>query len=235
MLGAGAAATFGGCVLRSDATLKIAAASNLRGISKPLEDLLPRTIRVDWTFASSGKLATQICAGLPVDLFLSADRLHAETVHACFASTSSKPKEVVNGRLAWYPIKPSTMPSRVVIANPAAAPFGLAAVQTLESIGWAATEIVIAGSAAAVLQMVAAGAAEFGLSAASFHRSRIARRTAIVSSRHHQPVTQYGVRMDTLNRVAVEFLDILAGHSAVQVWEDFGYEPVVASEFAADV
>lgn len=213
-----------GCRQRDKNRLSVAAASSLRGIVDPLDRSRLGGPPIDWTFGSSGKLASQICAGLPVELFLSANKFYADSVHRCETINASPPIMLADGRLAWFPNRPTQMPSRIVIANPKTAPFGVAAIEALESIGWQNAEIIATGSAAAVLQTIRAGGAAYGLTAASFHDSAERRQSSLVAAVHHRPITHYAVCVGPNHDSAMGLIDHLTDLRSANVWQAGGYD-----------
>ena len=128
------------------------------------------------SYDASGKIAAQVRAGAPIDLFLSAD---IEIVRRLAAEGFVVPESVkpyARGRLAllarkslqvggWKELQRAEF-RHLVIANTATAPYGRAAKQALEQAGlWAKLEgkIVVADSVRQALQQVTSGNAEAGL------------------------------------------------------------------------
>lgn len=127
--------------------LRIAAASDLRA-SLPI-------LAVDYekatgthlviSYASSSSLATQIINGAPIDLFLAADFSFPEKVVAAGRADAATPTLYARGTLVLWarkdsPIQPLNLDSltnprtqHIAIADDTRAPYGIAAVYTLQA------------------------------------------------------------------------------------------------------
>jgi molybdate transport system substrate-binding protein len=129
-------------------TLLVAAASDLvfafREIVSGFEREHGATVRL--TLGSSGNLAQQIRHGAPFDAFFSADRAYVETLVAAGAVRPASPRPYARGILVLAGqaggVPPATLADlaadrvrRVAIANPAHAPYGMAAREALERAG----------------------------------------------------------------------------------------------------
>ncbi|MEO3402343.1 molybdate ABC transporter substrate-binding protein [Mucilaginibacter sp. CAU 1740] len=127
--------------------IKVAAAANLQPVMEVLQkDFKQKTgIGIDPVIGSSGKLVAQISNGAPFDVFLSADMDFPETL---FKNGFAKQKPVVyaSGSLIicstqnigfdnWERLLLSARIKKVAIANPAIAPYGKAAEQSLTDKG----------------------------------------------------------------------------------------------------
>jgi molybdate transport system substrate-binding protein len=128
--------------------LIVAAAANLSSVGDALEAAFWETnpgIDVDFIFASSGALATQIQNGAPFQVFMSADTNFPDRlVKGGFAAGESK--VYARGKLALLSVKPRNFSAglailkqpdieRIAIANPETAPYGKASVQALTAAG----------------------------------------------------------------------------------------------------
>lgn len=164
--------------------IKIAAASNLKFV---LADLAAQYrqqtgVEVDVNFGASGNLARQILQGLPVEQFISADEERvAELVKA--GRTVDAGQRYARGRLALVVPQNSALPltqdvgallkamkpgDKFAIANPALAPYGLAAQQVLQKSGagpLGAHQLVLGDNIGQATQFVATGAAQAGITA----------------------------------------------------------------------
>ena len=164
--------------------IKIAAASNLKFV---LADLITQYrqqtgAQVDVNLGASGNLARQILQGLPVAQFSSADEDRvAELVTA--GRTVDAGQRYAQGRLALIVPQNSALPltqgvaalvramkpgDKFAIANPALAPYGLAAQQVLQSTGagpLGGQQLVLGENIGQATQFVATGAAQAGITA----------------------------------------------------------------------
>jgi molybdate transport system substrate-binding protein len=162
--------------LRADAPATVAAAADLRlvlpGIAAGFTTATGQ--RVTLVFGSSGQMVQQARAGAPYQLLLLADAAHA----ARLAMPGVQRRPYALGRLALVAragtgvrdlagLKAAIAAGRVrhlAIANPAHAPYGVAARAVLAGLGLADTAPRVLGdNVAQALSFVASGAADAGL------------------------------------------------------------------------
>ena len=164
--------------------VKIAAASNLKFVLADLTSQYRQQtgVQVDVNLGASGNLARQILQGLPVAQFISADEVWvAELAKA--GRTVDAGQRYATGRLALVVPKNSALPlaqglaavvralkpgDKFAIANPALAPYGVAAVEALQRAGvWPlpAHQKVLGDNIGQATQFVATGAAQAGITA----------------------------------------------------------------------
>ncbi len=139
---------------RAERPLRVAVAANFEGPARAIAARFQESGGgpVQVVVGSTGKLAAQIAAGAPFDVFLAADRQRPARLDG---------EGAVLRRGAF---------SHLAIANPRLAPYGRAARQVLERLGlWERLRgrIVQGESVAQAGQMVESGAADLGLVAAS--------------------------------------------------------------------
>lgn len=164
----------------------LAAASDLKfAMDELIQQYQAQTGRkVQAVYGSSGQFYTQIVQGAPFDVFLSADELLV-TQLADKGLTQGPGVLYGIGRLVLFvlkasPVKPTLEDLRLAlqdgrlrrfaIANPAHAPYGRAARQSLEKLGlWQAIEprLVLGENVSQAAQFAASGAAEGGIFALS--------------------------------------------------------------------
>ena len=164
--------------------IKIAAASNLKFALADLKSLFQQEtgIQVDVNLGASGNLVRQILQGLPVEQFISADE---DRVAELFKAgrTLDAGQRYATGRLALIVPSNSALPlaqglaavvrglkpgDKFAIANPALAPYGVAAEEALQRSGvgpLAARQKVLGDNAGQATQFVATGAAQAGITA----------------------------------------------------------------------
>lgn len=160
-------------------TLLVAAASDLAPIEAPLQKAFERqNVTIRFVLGSSGQLANQIRHGAPYDVYLSANE--------AFVTELRDQKFLVDavryatGRLALYGSDSLTAllgPAvrHVAMANPAHAPYGVAARQALEGAGlWTLLEpkIVLAENVRQTVQFVDSGNADAALTAWSLVKGK---------------------------------------------------------------
>lgn len=159
-------------------TLTVAAASSYRPILEAVaKDFAQHSdINVRTIYGSSGKLASQIRAGAPFDIYFSANTQFMQQL-----KQQGYVEQVVTdgmGQLALWtttlanePLTPAvlTRAERVAIAQPRHAPFGKAAMQWLNTrtLHDMSSKLVYAENVAQAAQMVFSGAADYGLVALS--------------------------------------------------------------------
>ncbi|HEX7159325.1 MAG TPA: molybdate ABC transporter substrate-binding protein [Edaphobacter sp.] len=160
--------------------LNIAAAADLQSVMPTLADayLKATGVKLVVSYGSSATLAQQILSGAPMDLFLSADYLNPEKIVAAGLADGRAPTQYAKGALVLWarkdsPLQPITIDSltdkrvtRVAIANPLHAPYGLAAERALKALkvyDTVAPHLVIAENIAQAAQFVESGNAQLGL------------------------------------------------------------------------
>ncbi len=195
--------------------------------------------RVRVVRGSSGRHFAQIVNGAPFDLFFSADaRRPAELVER-LSLPASRLRSYALGRLVlWAPAAASSevveriLKSRdfqtLAIANPRLAPYGQAAVETLQSLGLnevlqpGVGQLVRGENVAQTYQFVATGNAQIGFVALSQVLAAGNRGYWLVPDSHYQPIVQQLVILrDT--RAGRELLDFLATPAARSRIEEAGY------------
>lgn len=151
-----------------------AVASNFADV---IEELAPRFQKetghlLRASFGASGKFAAQIENGAPFDLFLSADAESPRRIEEKGLGVEGTRFVYAVGRLAlWSPL-PGHLDERVIaegrfsriaIANPKTAPYGRAAVETMQRLGaWPSPKVVQGENVAQTFQFVETGNAQFG-------------------------------------------------------------------------
>jgi molybdate transport system substrate-binding protein len=179
----------------------VAAASDTRDAFAEVAAFAKQESDVDigFVFGSSGLLREQVLAGAPYDVYVSANRAFVdEVVDAGFGDASTRDEFAV-GRLAIIsadgkalPIEANQVPdsSRVVIANPAHAPYGVAAREALQTLGLydeLVGRLVLADNVADAVRIVQAGEADLGIVALSLV---INEPHLVVEESLHQPIRQ---------------------------------------------
>ena len=199
--------------------------------------------RLRLSSGASGKFYNQVRAGAPFEVLLAADahtpqRLLAEG-HAVPGSSFS----YALGRLALWSAAPALVDAdghvlatgrfrHLAIANPVTAPYGAAAVQTLQGRGLYAAlapKLVTGESIAQAWQFVATGHAELGFVALSQLKAPGAAATGsmwLVPAALHQPIRQDAVLLERGRDkpAALALLAWLKGPQARARMRDWGYE-----------
>ena len=195
---------------------------------------------VTLSFGSSGQFYAQIRQGAPFDVFLSADAERAQAAEAAGLTAPGSRFTYAVGRLVLFrreggPIADGVALlragefERLAIADPATAPYGVAAVETLRSLGLhdrLSGGLVQGGSITQAFQFAATGAAELGLVALSQVMGRAEGDHWIVPERLHSPIVQQAVllKRGQGNAAATGFAAFLKGPEARAVIRRYGYQ-----------
>lgn len=188
----------------------VAAAADLRATLPALAQAHEAATgqRITLVFGSSGKLAQQAMNGAPFDLLLLADSATAQRLAAAVSGAVQRPYAL--GRLALVVragvgvrdlagLKAALAAGRVrhiAIANPAHAPYGIAARQVLDGLGVKQPPLVLGDNVAQALSFVTSGAAQAGLVALPLARLAGGNLAVVpVSPARHAPLVQTLVLM----------------------------------------
>ena len=195
-------------VLYAGDPLRIAAASDLRYALDEIVNLYREThpdTAIEVVYGSSGKMTTQIINGAPYDIFFSADIAFPEKLKGK-GLTTTEPAVYALGRIVIWSntlsaagltledLASDTI-TRIAIAQPAHAPYGLRAKEAMQSTGvWDAVQskLVFGENIAHTAQMAESGAAQVGIIALSLARfPELARHDHyLIDSALHNPLTQ---------------------------------------------
>lgn len=225
----------------AQAPLRIAVASNfvspLKAFVSEYQAQHPSAIDITVSIGSTGKLYAQIKQGAPFDLFFAADRDRPMRLNAEGISLGPSVPYTVGQLALWHPNRSNKGSlsqqlqdiRALAMANPALAPYGLAAKQTLETVGWTphpSIRVARAENVGQVFALVATGNADAGFVA----RSQILEQqiplefVTMIPSSMHEPIAQHAVVLTNGRRTesAQEFLEaFLASIPAVLTAEDF--------------
>lgn len=225
------------------AELQVAVASNF---TKPMQAIASKFEqqtghKVLLAFGSTGKLYAQIRNGAPFDVLLAADeQVPAKLESEGFGVAGSRFPYAIGKLVLWSARKGyvdgadtlNTAPYRhLAVANPKTAPYGAAAMATLDALGLTATahdRLVQGENIAQAHQFVASGNAELGFVALSqvVENGAIGEGSGwIVPARLHPPIRQDAVLLDKGrdNPAAKALLDYLKSETAAKVIEAYGY------------
>lgn len=192
-------------------------------------------------FGATGQFYAQITQGAPFEVFLAADTLRpARAVAEGFGVPGSVFTYAEGQLVLWVPegeAGPAALKGgfdKIAIANPEAAPYGLAAVQTMKSLGVydaLAPKIVQGANISQAMQFVETGNAELGFLALSQVIGRPGGQWIVPAAGHHDPILQDAVLLKTGENspAARAFLDFLKGPEAAEVTRRYGYALPVAS------
>ncbi len=189
---------------------------------------------------ASGQLFTQISHGAPYEVFLSADAERPQALVAGGYAVGQSRFTYAVGRLALYSASPGLVDGQglvlkrpdlrtVAIADPAVAPYGVAAEETMRKLGAydaLKPKIVKGASIAQAYQFVATGAAEIGFVAQSQIVTVKGGSRWLVPEALHAPIEQQAVllKAGANDPAARAFLDFLKTPAARTIISRYGYD-----------
>ena len=226
--------------------IKIAAASNLKFVLADLASQYRQQtgVQVDVNLGASGNLARQILQGLPVEQFISADEAWVAEL-AKTGRTLDAGQRYATGRLALIVPKNSALPlaqglaavvramkpgDKFAIANPALAPYGVAAVEALLRAGVGplpSDRQVLGDHIGQATQFVATGAAQAGLTALALAQAPDFARSLQVlplSAHLHAPLHQRMALLKGASVAAADWHRFLLSPPAQAVFVQHGYD-----------
>lgn len=190
-------------------------------------------------FGSSGAFYTQMAHGAPFEVFLSADADRPKKAEQDGLAVPGSRFTYAIGRLVLYSTTPGLVDegggvlkrggfARISIADPTAAPYGTAAVQTMRKLGvypTLAPKIVKGTSITQAYQFVATGAAELGFVALSQVITQPGGSRWLVPASLHSPIDQQAVLLWTgaKNPAAQAFMKYLRTPAAIAIVKRYGY------------
>ncbi|KQY95203.1 molybdate ABC transporter substrate-binding protein [Caulobacter sp. Root1455] len=192
------------------------------------------------SFGASGQFYTQMAHGAPYEVFLSADAERPRKAEQEGLAVAGTRYTYAVGRLVLYSKTPGLVDAKgavlgsdrfvkLAIADPAAAPYGRAAVETLRKLKLydaLAPRIVTGSSIAQTYQYVATGNAELGFVALSQVIGEPGGSRWLTPATLHAPIAQQAVLLKTgeKNPAARAFLTFLRSPAAVTIIKRYGYE-----------
>ncbi|MDB5496468.1 MAG: molybdenum transporter, periplasmic molybdate-binding protein [Phenylobacterium sp.] len=192
------------------------------------------------SFGSSGQFYAQMAHGAPYEAFLSADADRPKQAERDGLGVAGTRFTYAVGRLVLYSKTPGLVDgggavlssgrfNKLSIADPAAAPYGLAAVQTMQKLGVynaIKPKIVTGSSITQAYQFVDTGAAELGFVAYSQVINVAGGSSWLVPAADHAPIDQQAILLHTgeNNPAAKAFLTFLKSPAAVAIIRKYGYE-----------
>ncbi len=220
------------CSSKKKEHVRIAVASNMQfAIGELVQEYeLQTNNRCEVILGSSGKLASQIQAGAPYDLFISADTYYPQKlVELGFGSES--PKIYARGKLVFISRDrisitdlTSSNVSHIAIANPRIAPYGKATLEVLKKLevfNEIESKLIYAENISQVKQFVDTGAAEAGFTALS---QLMNKNCSPVSDSLYTTIDQsLLVLKGNKEQQANDFVDFLVSTKAKQILINFGY------------
>lgn len=219
----------------------IAVAANFTEPARALAAAFQRQTghRAVLSFGSSGVLYAQISQGAPFEVFLSADAERPVKAVAERLAVPSSRFTYATGRLVLWSADPRLVDAqgqvlrrgrfaRLAIADPALAPYGLAAVRVIARLGQTARltpRLVKGASIAQTYQFVSTGAAPLGFVALSQVAGTRRGSRWLVPAHLHAPIAQQAVLLNRGARdpAAIAFLRYLRTPAARAIVRRYGY------------
>ena len=226
-------------------TALIAVASNFSGAVEELEQVFEMESGhlIETVFGSSGRFFAQINNGAPFHVFLSADQEKPDALQKAGLVVEDSRFTYALGKLVLWSSQSNLVDSsgqvlkqnnfrRLAIANPRLAPYGIAAMETLENLDLASGiqgKIIQGENIAQTYQFVSTGNVELGLVAFSqvYRQDRIVSGSSwIIPADLYNPVRQDAVllRRGANNQAAIAFLKFIRSEAGRAIIESFGYQ-----------
>jgi len=223
--------------------LKVAVAANLEGVIKVLKkDFADRTgTDIEPIIGSSGNLTAQIRNGAPFDVFLSADMSFPESLYK-EGFSSNEPVVYAYGSLIicskqhitldnWEKLILSGQVKKIAIANPAIAPYGKAAEESLKSKGIQdniKAKVVYGESIAQVNTYITTGVVDVGFTTQSFIKDNDGKTTLYwkeIDPTLYNPIKQGAIVLKQSKNPtgAQKFYEYLLSTPAKAILKEYGY------------
>jgi len=190
-------------------------------------------------FGASGAFYTQISHGAPFEVFLSADAERPTKTEKDGLAVPGTRFTYAIGQLVLYSATPGLVDGKgavlksdkfekIAIADPATAPYGVAAIETMQKLGVHEVlkpKIVTGSSIAQTYQFISTGAAQLGFVALSQVVSVPGGSRWIVPAKLHTPIDQQAVLLKTgeKNPGAVAFMKFMKSPEAIAIIKRYGY------------
>ncbi len=199
--------------------------------------------KVQLSPTSTGKLYSQIKNGAPFEIFLSADDTTTLLLEKEGQAVIDSHFTYATGKLVLWSAKPNVVDeqatalkngqfSHLAIANPATAPYGVAAIETLKKLNLLTAvqaKLVQGDNITQTFQFVSTGNAELGFVALSqvYKDGKITSGSAwIVTPALYEPLHQDAVLLHkgSSKPAAKALFDFLKGDAAKQIIRRYGYD-----------
>lgn len=190
------------------------------------------------SFGATGQFYTQITQGAPFEVFLAADDERPTLAVNEGYGVAGTVFTYAIGQLVLYSIEPGKVTGaetltagefkQIAIANPETAPYGKAAVETMQALGVydaLQPKIVQGQNIGQTYQFVETGNAEIGFVALGQVSQTDVGSRWIVPQEHYAPIKQDAVLLKNgeNNPAATAFIEFLKGDAASSIIEKYGY------------
>ncbi len=223
------------------ADVSVAVAANFTAPAKEIADQFKAQTghTVDLSFGASGQFYAQITQGAPFDIFLSADSERAQKVETDGFAVPGTRFTYAIGKLVLWSANPTLIDkdgavleknnfAHIAIANPKSAPYGAAAVQTMNALGVynvLESKFVTGENINQTFQFVASGNAELGFVALSQVIGQRNGSSWLVPDKLYSPIVQDAVllKQGEKNAAAKAFYAFLKSPDALKIIQRYGY------------
>lgn len=224
------------------AEVRVAVAANFTDAVKEIGAAFEKKTghKAVFSFGSTGQLFTQITQDAPFEVFLAADQTRPEKAVADKLAVEGSRFTYATGRIVLFSkdrnlvkgdatLKTAAF-GKIAIANPATAPYGAAAVETMKALGVYDAlkgKLVQGNNIAQTYQFVDTGNAELGFIALSQVAGREDGSRWIVPDNLYATIAQDAVLLNrgARNEAAAAFVAFLKGPEARAVKQKYGYGP----------
>ena len=232
---------FTNCKTSSINNLHIATASNMQFAMKAIIEAFEAetSIKCEMIVSSSGKLTAQIKEGAPYDIFVSADMKFPNRLYKDGFSIA-EPQNYAKGKLVLWSMKEEIQPSiamlisadinHIALANPKTAPYGKAAMETLDfyKLTHQVQEKLVYGeSISQTNQFISLEAAEIGFTAKSVVSAPFMKgkgRWIEIPDSVYSPIEQGVILLKNAKKEASLFYEFLFSKKGKAILVDYGYE-----------
>ena len=225
-------------------TVNIAVAANFTEPAKALAAVFQKTTghTAQLSFGATGAFYSQIKNGAPFDVLMAADDERPQRLEKEGDTVPGSRFTYATGQLVLWSAKPGVVDdqgavlksgqfNKLAIANPKLAPYGAAAVQTMEKLGLAAAlqpKLVTGESIGQTYTFIATGNAELGFVALSqvLEGGKLKGGSAwIVPAKYHEPIVQDAVVLKRAanNPAAKAWMALLHSAGAKDLIRSYGY------------
>jgi molybdate transport system substrate-binding protein len=199
--------------------------------------------KITVAYGSSGKAMTQISKGAPYDMYFSADMGYVQKLKDS-GFVVSNPKPYAYGRIGLFAMKDRGIDvskglsilsdpkvSKIAIADPSHAPYGVAAVEALKSqkkYDSVKDKLVLGENASQSAQFITSGAAEVGIMPISLGYSdklkAVGNYALLPGSWHNDIIQGYGITtVGKDNETAKKFEAFVATPEARTIFKKYGF------------
>lgn len=225
--------------------VQIAVAANFTAPARALAEIFARTTghEAKLSFGATGAFYTQIKNGAPFDILLAADDERPIRLEKEGDTVAGSRFTYTIGQLVLWSAKPGLVDgegavlkggnfNKIAIANPKLAPYGAAAVETMDKLGLAAAltpKLVTGESIGQTYNFIATGNAELGFVALAqvLDGGKLKSGSMwVVPAKHHAPIIQDAVilKRAAANPAAKAWMALMRSPNTQDFIRSYGYE-----------